>query len=222
MKLSRRSVDAIVGWETGGRAYYESRLARPSWPGGQSGVTVGVGFDLGYASNAEICEAWMRPLGGDACRYLLSCQGVRGAAARAHARRGAWLKIPWGVAVGVFEQHTLPGEARKTARVFRTAELLPPDAQGALVSLVYNRGTSLDGPRRAEMREIASILNWTGPGQPENILPRIADLLLAMRRLWVGQGLNGVATRREGEAALVLHADREYAPKEIIECSTRK
>ena len=31
---------------------------------------------------------------------------------------------------------------------------LPLDAQGALVSLVFNRGTSMEGDRRAEMRAI--------------------------------------------------------------------
>jgi hypothetical protein len=54
---------------------------------------------------------------------------------------------------------------------------LSPDAQGALVSLVFNRGTSMEGDRRREMRAIqAAVANGD--------LQEIADQLRSMKRLW--------------------------------------
>ncbi len=73
---------------------------------------------------------------------------------------------------------------------------LPPDAQGALVSLVFNRGTSMEGDRRAEMRAIRDAV-------PSSDLQEIADQLRSMKRLWINKGLDGLLRRREEEAKLI-------------------
>ena len=44
----------------GGQRYYERFLARPTWPGFASGVTVGVGYDCGYNSAEVILQDWRR------------------------------------------------------------------------------------------------------------------------------------------------------------------
>lgn len=56
--LSDRAVDMIIRYETGGKAYYVKKLVRPTWPGGDSGVTIGIGYDLGYYSAAQIRSDW--------------------------------------------------------------------------------------------------------------------------------------------------------------------
>lgn len=38
----------VIGFEVTGQAYYEKHEARPTWPQGASGVTIGIGYDLGY------------------------------------------------------------------------------------------------------------------------------------------------------------------------------
>lgn len=75
--------------------------------------------------------------------------------------------------------------------------LLPPDAQGALLSLVFNRGSSLSGSTRKEMKNIQAYV------ESKN-LQKIADEIRSMKRLW--SNLNGLLERREVEASLVENA----------------
>ena len=48
MNPSKESIEKIIEWEIGDRAYYNKYLSHFTWPGGASGVTVGFGYDLGY------------------------------------------------------------------------------------------------------------------------------------------------------------------------------
>ena len=49
--LNKKSLDLILEFEVGGgENYYNKFLKNPSWPGEQSGVTIGVGYDLGYVN----------------------------------------------------------------------------------------------------------------------------------------------------------------------------
>jgi GH24 family phage-related lysozyme (muramidase) len=104
----------------------------------------------------------------------------------------------------------LPRFARLTRDTFAGVEKLPHDAQGALLSLVFNRGTSLTGARRTEMRAIRDELA-TGRAS----LPNIADALEAMQRLW--PDARGLRDRRAREAALVRGAKRRYLAAERID-----
>src|SRR3981081_336751 len=45
---SERAYELIIDFEVGGRSEYERTYQRPEWPQGESGVTIGVGYDLGY------------------------------------------------------------------------------------------------------------------------------------------------------------------------------
>ncbi len=71
---------------------------------------------------------------------------------------------------------------------------LHPYCQGALLSLVINRGNSLNhstNDSRKEMKQISNDLIAARPGN-------IPDRLRSMKRLWEGKpGLAGLITRRE-------------------------
>ena len=58
------------------------------------------------------------------------------------------------------------------------------------------------GERRQGIREIKNLL----AGEPPYDLAKIAEELRAMKRVWVGKGLDGLITRREREARLVESA----------------
>jgi GH24 family phage-related lysozyme (muramidase) len=73
---------------------------------------------------------------------------------------------------------------------------LHPNAYGAIVSLVFNRGTSLVGDKRLEMRNIRVLV-------PKKDYSKIAQEFRSMKRLWKGKNLNGLIERREAEAKLV-------------------
>jgi GH24 family phage-related lysozyme (muramidase) len=83
-------------------------------------------------------------------------------------------------------------------------DVYPGVVQGALLSLVFNRGTSLQGGRREEMRKIRELLA-TGSTK-EQTLEEIATQFRKMKSLWIGKGLDGLVIRREREARWVESA----------------
>jgi len=79
---------------------------------------------------------------------------------------------------------------------FPNTENLNGDCRGALVSLVYNRGSKIDGTKRR--REMLNIRTHLKKGD----LDLIPQEFIAMTRLWDIDELPGLHTRRNLEAAL--------------------
>ena len=192
---SARAIAMIEGFEIGSDQDY---IATPCWPGGGSGLTIGIGYDLGYASVSDIASDWSA-LPNNTCQRLQSYAGLVGAAAKARQTDVADLSIPLFQARKVFEQRNIPRTTALTVRVFENAEALSPDSLGALVSLVFNRGASMidtqPNANRREMREIRDAMT-------AGAYDAIPGFIRAMKRLWQGQGLNGLLTRRDAEADL--------------------
>jgi GH24 family phage-related lysozyme (muramidase) len=166
------------------------------WPGASSGITIGMGYDLGYVTVDQFESDWHDILTGPTLASLKTAIGLIGIKAKNRAAQYANIRIKRADAEKVFTERTIPVQTFKTAQAFPGFENLPLDAQGALVSLVYNRGTSMVGDRRKEMRAIRDAV-------PKGDLQGIANQIRAMKRLWVGQGLDGLLKRRDAEAALV-------------------
>jgi GH24 family phage-related lysozyme (muramidase) len=181
----------------------EGLSARPDWPGGQSGITIGFGYDLGYVTVDQFESDWGERVGSEANERLRTAVGLRGVRARNRVADLSDIRISRKMAEQVFESRTLPLYELRTAQAFPGVDALPEDARGALVSLVYNRGTSMldDSPedRRREMRAIRDAV-------AEGDLAGIAAQLRAMKRLWAGKRLSGLIARREEEAQLVESA----------------
>ena len=115
----------------------------------QSGVTIGIGYDLGMTPKAQITSAW-EPLSFRArLAALLAVQGVTGGG-EATARGCRAIVIPFAAAEEVFCIQTLPSFAARTRAAFPGVKKFPADAQGVMLSLVYNRGASLKGEQRRE------------------------------------------------------------------------
>lgn len=175
-------------------------LDQPSkWPGGASGITIGIGYDLGYVTVDQFESDWGADLSAAALARLKTAVGKRGVAAKNRAAQFVDITIKRPPAERIFKERTLPLTILRTRQAFPGVDQLPLDAQGALVSLVYNRGTSMVGDRRREMRAIRDAV-------PQGDLQEIADQLRSMKRLWIGQGLDGLLKRREAEAKLVESA----------------
>ena len=176
---------------------------RPYWPGGMSGITLGIGYDLAHHSGADLEQDWLAPghVRGNqfAIGSLRSCVGMSGAAAAAREDSVRTLVVDRDGAAEVFRSRSLPKYEVLTRDAFPGVEDLPAPAYAALVSLVYNRGTDMNGERRREMREIRDAV-------AAKDLPRIAAELRSMKRLWIGRGLDGLLSRREDEAAMVESA----------------
>ncbi len=190
MNLSSKGIEAIIRWETGGESYYDPN---PEWPGGESGITIGVGWDLGHTHAGETVRAWKGRINDAALALLVSVSMHKGAAAQERLPYVRHIGIPWAAALAVFEEVTIPTWYLRTLRIYPQAESLPGDCAAALLSLVFNRGPSLTGERRREMANIQALLR-TGN------LKEIPKQLREMTRLW--PAVKGLRRRREEEADL--------------------
>lgn len=169
---------------------------RPYWPGGTSaGITIGIGDDLGTQGEQEYRTKWKGVLSDDDLERLAVAVGKRGPEAGALLPRVQDISIPVHLAAAVFVKHTLRSTRRNELLVaFPSASQLDPLCYGALVSIVYNRGPSLDGPRRKEMHDIRTALD-------AGRFTEIPGLIRSMKRLWVDQ-FQYLQARREDEARM--------------------
>lgn len=198
--ISPPAVALIVRWEVGSSSLYARRYEAPIWPGGGSGVTWGIGYDGGHQTRQQIRLDWSAH---DAVSRLQATAGITGSAARPVVVQLRDVRVSFDLATDVFGAASLPRYHASARRAFGADgfDLLPADAQGALVSLVYNRGASMVGPARTEMRAIRDVCI---PGAD---LSCIAGQIRLMCRLWRGTNLEaGLCGRREEEAGLAERA----------------
>jgi GH24 family phage-related lysozyme (muramidase) len=170
------------------------------WPGHLSGITLGYGYDLGYVTVDQFESDWEGSFTDEEFERLKEAVGKRGADAQALAPRLADIECTPLDAQRVLLERAIPAYTDRARRTFPGFDQLPLDAQGALVSLVYNRGGSMrDSPGTDNRREMRAIRDLV----PRMDLAGIAAQLRSMKRLWEGKGLAGLLRRREAEAALV-------------------
>jgi hypothetical protein len=198
MPISERAEKLIVLCEITSEAAYERRYRYPIRPGGQSGITIGVGYDLGCVTAEWLEEDWGHHVTLEVLGRLRPACGLRGASAQARLSEFRNIEIPWSSAWPQFRTMTLPRFVGETNAFLPNCDQLSPDCLGALSSLTLNRGPSYttNKPRYTEMRNIRKHM---GVGA----LEQIPGEILAMRRLWTGKNeLRGVVLRREAEARL--------------------
>jgi GH24 family phage-related lysozyme (muramidase) len=197
-KPSPQAQDLIFKYEVGGgKAYYDKFLSKPTWPGGASGLTLAIGVDCGYYTPDELGKIFYF-LPYDQLTAIKGASGKKGEAGREYTKKIKSLnvQVTWDQAVDIFNTLTWPKFAKLTEKAFPGVENLCDNAYGALVSLVFNRGSSLSGDSRLEMRNIRNLVlkkDYKG----------IAKEIRKMKRLWVGKGLDGLLERRDAEAKLV-------------------
>jgi hypothetical protein len=184
----------IVEFEIGSRAYYDKIAKHPSWPGGGSGVTIGIGYDLGQHTRDQFMADWRgREVTSEPFAALRAVCGLKGAMAKWVIHTVDSLSVDYSDAVEVFDQTVLPRYIAMTERAFPNCDKLTPDAFGALVDLVYNRGADVTSltDQRSEMRAIKLAMASLN-------LPAIPGYLRSMKRLWPNS--RGLQARRDWEA----------------------
>jgi hypothetical protein len=201
--LNKKSLDLILEFEVGGgENYYNKFLKNPSWPGEQSGVTIGVGYDLGYVNKAEFTNDWKELNQKDFDR-LYKVVGIKGIAAKDLIRGLKDISIPWDLSLKVFMNKTVTKFYNLTRETFPNFDNLPEDAKGGLVSLVFNRGNSLEGDRRREMKLIRDGMKLVSTFD-QKALTFIANQIRSMKRIWIGGSIEkGMSRRRDAEAKLI-------------------
>jgi hypothetical protein len=113
--IPERAIDLIIAFEVGSPEVYHAKYRRPIWPGAASGVTVGIGYDLGHTAPRVIALDWeAHP---HAVR-LATASGTTGPLAREIAKRLADIVIEYGLARQVFDQTSVVEHYRIARRIF--------------------------------------------------------------------------------------------------------
>ena len=194
LSISEEAYNLVIKHEIGGGAsYYNRYLRKPCYPGGASGITIGVGYDLRFNSKAQIAADW-KMLHPDTVARLQTMSGKQGTSSL--ARSLASISIPYDVALEVFKRNTIPRFASMTRSAYPGVEKLHPHIQGSMLSWTFNRGGGISpsSSRDLEKRNMRAAI----PAKPE----RLPGQFRASKRIWVGKGLDGLIGRREDEALL--------------------
>jgi GH24 family phage-related lysozyme (muramidase) len=197
-KPSKKTLELLYKYEVGGgKAYYDKKLSKFTWPGGASGPTIAIGIDCGYYTPTELASIFSF-VPKDQLKLIQEASGKKGADGKEYTKnlRQAGITVDWEKAEHIFETFTWPKFSKLAEKAFPGLDKLHQDAYGAIVSLVFNRGTSMKGDSRKEMRNIRAYVS-------EHNYKKIAQQLRDMKRIWVGKGLDGLLERRDAEAALV-------------------
>ncbi|RXF68229.1 hypothetical protein [Hansschlegelia zhihuaiae] len=195
-RMSARAINMLIEFEVTSQAVYEKKYRRPIWPGEQSGVTIGIGYDVGYASKAQLHADWDGQIPAEMVDALEEAVGVKGPAAKALADKLATtVDVPWAAAHFVFVKKTLPRWIDTVDGALPNTNELSGHSFGALVSLTYNRGASYSkaGDRYKEMRNIKAHMTSRNYGS-------IPNEIQSMKRLWPNSA--GLRKRRDREAQL--------------------
>lgn len=198
--IPAEAIDLIIAFEVGSPQTYHAKYRHPIWPRGQSGVTIGFGTDLGYRLPEVILHDWGKH--PEAPR-LATAAGIKGIPARDYVRKLADIAIELDLAHEVFSLTEVVEHLRLTRRAFGKDQFCaaPALVRGAIASVVFNRGASMSGPNRAEMRAIRDVC------LPERDWHCVAHELRTMKRIWKGTELErGLGRRRDAEAELAERA----------------
>jgi GH24 family phage-related lysozyme (muramidase) len=198
IKPSKKTLDLLLQYEVGGgKLYYEKYLSKFTWPGGASGPTVAIGIDCAYYSEAELASIFSF-LTEDQINSVQKASGKTGEKGKQYTiqLRATGIVVGWDKALEIFEKLTWPKFTKLAEKTYQGLADLHPDAYGAIVSLVFNRGTNLSGEKRKEMANIKTLIL-------KKDYKKIAKEFRNMKRIWTGKGLDGLLERREAEAKLV-------------------
>jgi hypothetical protein len=195
---SQNTLKLLLEYEVGGgKEYYEKFLSKFTWPGGASGPTIAIGIDCAYYKKEELAKIFYF-LPSDQIKQIQGASEKTGERGKEYTKllRSFGITVDWNKAMEIFQKLTWPKFTKLAEKTFPGLSEFHPDAYGAIVSIVFNRGTSLKGESRKEMANIKKLVlkkDYKG----------IAREIRNMKRLWTGKNMEGLLKRREAEAKLI-------------------
>jgi hypothetical protein len=202
--ISDRASALIKTSEVGSETLYSRHYRSPTWPNGYSGITIGIGYDLGYVGPTWFAEDWLQYLSTNQIQMLQPLCRRTGIEAAKYLASVSQIDIPWDTADRQFYERELPLFIGAVEKTLENCNILSDDSLGALVSLAYNRGTAcfrvppdLDPNKRfVETRAIRGLMR-------EKRFSEIPDQIRSMKRLWKHNAdSSGLLIRRDLEASL--------------------
>jgi len=195
LPLSAAGVTFIARAEVSGPREYRRKYQNPLWPSLESGITIGIGYDLQFVNDDQLRMDWGDHVSLAVITLLSQALGQRGSADQLASV--STVEIPLPAAMSVFMLRSLPRFLGQTRSIYPQIDELQPARRTALVSLVYNRGPRLIDKDlvRQERREMRVIRDLLAAADFEPI----AEQFESMARLF---DLSGLIKRRQDEAKL--------------------
>ncbi|WP_449550016.1 pesticin C-terminus-like muramidase, partial [Lelliottia amnigena] len=190
-RISKKSADLILKAEGYQKSPYVPKRS------GSSGVTIGYGYDLGQQTVSNMKTMLSDYFTTGQLSRLEKAIGLTGSNAKAIIPSLRDITISNEDAVSL----AMKMKSKYAQIVVDTyPEVLKthPHCQGAMLSLVINRGTSFSKPNVESRVEMKNIHDDFVSGR----LVDIPNQFRSMKRLWIGKGLDALVTRREDEAKL--------------------
>ena len=202
--LTPEALALILEFEIGGgENYYDRFLIHPELPGGDSGITVAIGYDLSTVSQDKYTADWGGKIDSADFTLLQGAVAISRSDSEDYFPKVKSVSIDYQTALEVFQDCDVHEVLDQCISAFPGFQQLSPNCQGALISLVFNRGARTT-PRyngdtsRVEMLNIKNLV-------PNQDYTGIASQIRHMERLWIGTDIaDGMTRRREAEAQLVL------------------
>lgn len=186
-KISKQTMEFILSYE--GFQKYPYIPISENKVIGDSGITIGYGYDLGQQSKTQIATDLQGLYTEDEIKRFQSVSGLKTHNAINNLYKVNDIQISKENALKL-SSISKKRYAQDTYDIYPEVINLHPHCQGALLSIIYNRGNSLNGERRIEMRNIQIHL--------KNMkYEKISNEIISMKRLWTDGGL---LSRREKEA----------------------
>lgn len=205
--LSKNAInEAIMAFEVSwsketGFSTYNKKYSKPVVPAPDttdSGITIGIGYDCGQYSADKILKDWSSVIPLDQAKALAKTAGLKKQKAVQALDSIKYISIPIDCALQVFYNNTIFSFGRDALRIYPNLPNIHPVEQSVIVSIVYNRGSALEGDRRKEMKQLVTDIKNDNDKD-------MAATILAMCRLW--PNVAGLIKRRKAEAALILLPD---------------
>ncbi len=200
--ISEKAITFIVNKEIGSPEIYTKRYTRPEWPKGASGLTVGIGYDLGYRTRQEVQRDWEGVLPQATISAMQDYVGLTGQNAYQYLSQArVRIVVPFDAAMKVFRERNLPYWIGLVRKALPNYDLLHPDCQGALVSLAYNRGAGGYALLRDNSKQTFKEMIAIRGHMMRKEFDKIPQEFRNMKRLW-GPTMGGLLKRRDDEARI--------------------
>ena len=157
-----------------------------------SGVTIGYGYDFGQQTVSQLESDLSGLFTQSEINSFKKVVGLKGVTASKSLNLVSNISTSKDIALKL-SAISKKRYAQSTYNIWPEAIKLHPHCQGALLSIVYNRGAKLNGDRRREMMDIKTHLKKSN-------YEKISEEIKGMKRLWVNKNLGGLLKRRDKEA----------------------
>jgi hypothetical protein len=123
--ISSRSTELIVASEVSSKRVYEAKYMSPTWPRGRSGITIGIGYDVGYVTPFQLEADWKQYITAASIEALAEACGITGTgAASLLSKIQPRVTVPWAKAFAQFENEVRPRYIGETERALPNIDKL--------------------------------------------------------------------------------------------------